>query len=366
MAFTLIAVFGVFQVILWLMHADIYQTLVAALGWSSPWLEWLFIVLSISFVSASILAHKFCNFFVIWYYRIAAYWFGLTQFLFIGSLAYFILENIIYRTGNYISPAILGLICLGGMFIVHCYATWRTAHPRFTRITAILPNLANEWHGKKIVFVSDVHLGAVLGANFSKKVVEMIQREKPEMVLIGGDIFDGVKCHSQSLIQPFSTLHPPHGVYFASGNHEYIGDAKVMLDEIAKAGIRILANESIDIHGLQIAGVDWKETNHKEEFEKILQGMHVDRTKPSILMRHEPNHLEVAEQAGISLTLSGHTHGGAQIWPLGYITRRMYKGFDYGFKKLHAMLVYTSSGVGTWGPPLRLGTKSEIVAITLH
>jgi predicted MPP superfamily phosphohydrolase len=361
---TLIVVFGVFQLILFLMHADIYQTLAFAFGLNSQWLEWLFILLSISFVSSSVLVFRFCNEFTKWYYRIAAYWFGLTQFLFGGSVIFFIIESIAGANGMYLSPVMLGIICLGGPFLIHSVATWRTAHPKVTRVNVSLPNLPPVWRGKKIVFVSDVHLGAVLGVTFAQKVVNLIKAENPEAVLIGGDIFDGVKCHSQELIEPFAELKPPHGMYFISGNHEYIEDTVKVLKEIPNVGIRVVWNEVVDMAGIQLVGVDWKETYKKEQFENVMAGIPITRTKPSILMRHEPNHLEVAESAGISLTLSGHTHAG-QIWPLGYITRRIYKGFDYGLKKLGDMSVYTSSGVGTWGPPLRFGTKAEIVAITL-
>ncbi len=362
---TLIAVFGVFQLILFLMHADIYQTLGAAFGWHFSWLEWLFVFLSITFVSSSVLAFRFCNPLTKWYYRFSMYWFGLTQFLFAASLAYFIVEYIAIAAGNYLSPVLVGGTFFIIAILVHTYASWQTVHPRVTRISVDLPNLPATWRGKKIVFVSDVHLGAILSVGFAQKVVSFIKKEHPEAVLIGGDIFDGVKCHSQSLIQPFAELRPPHGVYFISGNHEYIEDTVEVLKEIPNVGIRVVRNEVIDMAGIQLAGVDWKDAYSKDQFEKIMSDITINHSKPSILMRHEPNHLEIAENAGISLTLSGHTHQG-QIWPLKYITRRVFKGFDYGLKQHGAMSVYTSSGVGTWGPPLRFGTKAEIVAITLH
>lgn len=184
------------------------------------------------------------------------------------------------------------------------------------------------------------------------------------MILIGGDLFDGVKCHAPSLLEPFRGLHPAQGIYFVTGNHEYIEDTPAMLEEVKDIGVKILRNQMVDVHGIQVAGVDWKAASRKHEFEKIFAKMPIDKKKPSILLRHEPSHLDVAERAGISLMLCGHTHAG-QIFPLGYITRRMYHGFDYGVKQLGKMIVCTSSGVGTWGPPLRFGTKSEIVVITL-
>jgi len=368
MTLTLVAVFGIFQLILFLLHADIYQALVAAFGWHWPWLSWLFILLSISFVSSSVLTFRFTNAFITWYYRFAAYWFGLTQFLFGGSVIYFFLSYTFYHIGIYISPMTLGAFSFGIPFLIHCYATWQTNQIEVTRVSVSSQRAGNAWpefwRDKKVLFVSDVHLGAVRGEGFAKKVVTAIVAESPEIVLIGGDIFDGVRCRPMPLLAPFVELRPPQGVYFASGNHEYIEDTIALLKEVREVGIHILKNQIVDVRGIQFAGVDWKDTYKKEEFKKILAGMRIDPAKPSILMRHEPNHLEVAEHAGVSLTLAGHTHAG-QIWPLGFITRSIYKGFDYGLKQLGHMMVYTSSGVGTWGPPLRFLTKAEIVAITL-
>ena len=96
-----------------------------------------------------------------------------------------------------------------------------------------------------------------------------------------------------------------------------------------------------------------------------LSRLAIDPRKPSILLKHEPRDLDVAEAAGISLQISGHTHK-AQMWPLVYVAQRSYKGFAYGLKRLGRMQVYTSSGVGSWGPPMRVGTDGEIVVITLQ
>jgi predicted MPP superfamily phosphohydrolase len=367
MSLTLVGVFGAFQIILFLMHADIHEALASAFGLTSPWLTGLFWVLSITFVSASVLAHRYTNRFVTWYYRISAYWFGFVQFLFIGSVLFYFSEFFLYRANLYIAPEILGAVSFGIVIVTVLYATWHTNHLILERISISLPygkTWPESWRGKKIVFVSDLHLGAVRGAKFAERIVDKIIGESPDMVLIGGDMFDGVKCHPQSLTEPFRKLHPPHGMYFASGNHEYIEDTEILLDEIKNVGIRILRNEIVTVNGLQIAGVDWKDTYRGEQFEAVLKKMSVDRSQASILMRHEPSHLGVAERGGISLTLAGHTHRG-QIWPLGLITRSLYKGYDYGLKPLRSMMVYTSSGVGTWGPPLRFRTQSEIVVITL-
>ena len=218
--------------------------------------------------------------------------------------------------------------------------------------------------------------------------MEKIQALAPVAVFIGGDLYDGVACDLKAVVEPLRSLHPPRGMYFITGNHEYfLPDLAPALAAIRDVGVRILDDERVDVDGLSIVGVSDKggegphredhfrkilsikhprvRANEEKHFEKRLNGTGVRDNQPTILLKHEPDHLEIASEAGVALGLFGHTHHG-QIFPLNYITWRIYGGFDYGLRRMGNMQVYTSSGVGTWGPPLRLGTKSEIVLITLH
>ena len=104
------------------------------------------------------------------------------------------------------------------------------------------------------------------------------------------------------------------------------------------------------------------DSTREEKFKSILQQMGIDRHKPSVLLKHSPLQLQVAEEAGITLQLSGHTHHG-QVFLFRFITSRVYHGYDFGLKRFGNLIVYTSSGAGTWGPPMRLDTKPEIVVI---
>ena len=123
--------------------------------------------------------------------------------------------------------------------------------------------------------------------------------------------------------------------------------------------------KKIDLDGLQIIGVDYRDSRREEQFKAILQKIGIDRYRPSILLKHAPFDLKVADENGISLQLSGHTHQG-QVFLFRFITSRIYQGYDYGLRKFGDLLVYTSSGAGTWGPPMRLDTVPEIVAITFQ
>jgi hypothetical protein len=358
----------VFEILLVIVHLAVYATLVAAFGIvGGVLLKTVFIVLALTFVSATFLAHFYKGTVVDWYYQFSAYWFGLVHFLFGGAVIFYFTLNVLYSRGIYVSPALVGGICFGVLFLLHLYGTIKSQRPEVTTIKIPFSSLAgfrtDFWKGKRIVFVSDLQLGNVYRQNFASRVASKIAALDPYAVFIGGDLYDGVVCDEEKLIEPLRALHPAGSTYFVTGNHEYyLHDIQSALAAVRAAGITVLDNEKVDIGGIDIIGVDYQAAHKKEDFKKILERIGIDRTKPSILLKHEPTDLDVAGEAGISLDLSGHTHHG-QIFPLMFFTWQIYKGFDYGLKRLGGMQVFTSSGAGTWGPPLRLGTNSEIVAI---
>lgn len=354
----------VLQALLVIVHLALYGVLAAAFGIGGTLLKTLFVILSLTFISASFLAHWKKGRWIDGYYTAAAYWFGLVNFLFVGAVIFFFTANAFYSADYYVAPAVLAGIALGFLFLLHCYGTWASGRAGITKIDIALPRLPEAWRGKKIVFVSDFHLGNVRGSKFAEKVAGKIRALAPEAVFIGGDLYDGTACDARELIEPLRSLHVPQGVYFVTGNHEYfLPNMPEALAAIRAAGIGVLENEIVDLRGLAFAGVDNEAVYRKDDFARIVRGMGIPKDKPVILIKHEPSHLAIARDAGVSLVFSGHTHRG-QIFPLNFFTWQIYRGFDYGLKRLDEMQVCTSSGVGTWGPPLRLGTKSEIVQVT--
>jgi predicted MPP superfamily phosphohydrolase len=369
MPIVLIATMLVFEVLLIIVHLAVYATLAAAFGISGLWLKVLFIVLALTFVSASFISRFYKDVIVDRYYQFSAYWFGLIHFLFGGAVIFYFTLNILYVRDVYVSPALVGVICFGVTFLLHLYGTMQSQRPKITSVKipfSALPGFrADFWKGKKIVFMSDFQLGNVYREKFTARVVKKINALDPYAVLIGGDLYDGVVCDEEKLIAPLHELHPAGGAYFITGNHEYyLRDVPRAMTAIRAAGVTVLDDKKVDLGGIDIIGVDYQSAHKRDDFKKALDRIGVDRTRPSILLKHEPIDLDVAEAAGVSLDLSGHTHHG-QIFPLMFFTWQIYKGFDYGLKRLGNMQVFTSSGAGTWGPPLRLGTKSEIVEIEL-
>ena len=356
----------VFEVLLVFVHLAVYATLAAAFGIGRPLLEIFFIVLALTFVSATVLSRVYNNKLVEWYYAFSAYWFGLVHFLFIGGLAFFFVLAVSYRFFNvYPSLPLLGAICFGVAFLVHCYGTWNSGRAQITRVKVAIPHLPLSWKGRTIAFISDVHLGNVRGAHFMARVTKKIAALSPWALFIDGDLYDGSLCDEKKVIAPLGSLRLPGGIYFVAGNHEYYlaeRTASGFVDALKEVSIRILHNEKIDLDGVQLVGVDDKSASKKDDLQKIFDHITIERSAPSILLRHAPFDLDMAAAKGFSLALFGHTHQG-QIFPLNFLTKKIYKGYDYGLKNHGATQIYTSSGVGTWGPPLRLGTRSEIVLI---
>jgi predicted MPP superfamily phosphohydrolase len=185
---------------------------------------------------------------------------------------------------------------------------------------------------------------------------------QPDILFIPGDFFDGTKVDPDRLAAPFKQISPPLGMFFATGNHDEFGDTAHFLSALTRAGIRVLSNEKVIVDGLQIIGVPYHDTTFPIRMRATLEGLRIDRASASILLSHVPNRLPIVEEAEVSLQLSGHTHGG-QITPFTWLTQRVFGKFTYGLNSFGALQVYTSYGAGTWGPPMRVGTRAEVVLL---
>ena len=124
--------------------------------------------------------------------------------------------------------------------------------------------------------MSDTHLGQVRNDGFAQKIATMVQNLRPDIVFIGGDLYDGEAVDLDKVIEPFSSLSAPYGIYFITGNHEEFYDNTLYLEAVWRAGIRVLYNEKVDLDGLQIIGVDYRDSRSEEQFRTILQKMGID------------------------------------------------------------------------------------------
>ena len=319
-------------------------------------------LLSVSFVGASLLAFRYTNSAVRGFYRAAAVWTGLVSFLFFAAVS----SWIVFAVARIAWPGVdfhRIVECLFSAAVVAgLYGVFNASWTRITRATVRLANLPPAWRGRTAALISDVHLGHVRNGNFLRRLVAKVLREKPDAIFIAGDLYDGTAIDAKRAAQPLSDLKAPQGVYFVAGNHEQFGDDSKYLNAVAAAGVRVLSNEKVEVDGLQIMGVPYRHAALEEHFASVLLGMAVDRDRASILLTHAPDHPATAEAAGVSLQLSGHTHLG-QFIPWSWMARRVYRDFVYGLRRIGKMQIFTSSGAGTWGPPLRLGSNPEIVML---
>jgi len=373
---------SIVSLVLALLHVVVYKVIVSIFTLSLSWKVAIGVclaVLGLSFITASVLTFYFDNGFTHVFYTISASWLGYVTYLFLFSCLYALVVLIIRTIGvNQFSiessSTLFGIICLISAIVM---GTYGLVHARVIYIKNITTSLMLSrdlsqssyvskfpaiWHDRKAVWVSDIHLGAVHGQSFAKEIVSKINEINPDIVFIGGDLFDGVTVNENEVVKPFADLHPVLGTYFITGNHEEFRDDGPYLQAVKNVGMRVLNDEMVVVDGMQIIGVDDRDSTNPVKFQSILAGLNIDKGEPSILLKHQPSGLDIAAKAGISLQISGHTHR-AQIWPLNIFPHLIFKGYEYGLNKYDDMQVYTSSGVGTWGPPMRVGSDSEIVVL---
>jgi len=369
-AWPVLAIFLI-QALLFSAHWFVYSTLIAFCPGLTPSaigdLRVAMLVLAFSFVVASLLSFRFSNFGVRLLYKTAAAWLGLFNYFFWAScllwLAWFVLRLSHLAPNPSASRPLLAGFFYALAALTGIYGLINARIFRIRHISVALPKLPPQWRGRRAILVSDLHLGPVNGARFCRRLVRLAARFQPDVVFIPGDLFDGTKSNLDEMVVPLKQLAPPFGIYFSTGNHEEFSDPTQYIEAVKRAGIRVLANELVTVDGLQIAGVLYHDSSSPLRMKAALDGMRLDRSLAGILLNHAPTRLPIVEQAGFSLQLSGHTHGG-QLFPFTWITERVYGRFTYGLHRFGALQVYTSTGAGTWGPPLRVGTRPEMVVIT--
>ncbi len=356
----------IFQSILLLTHWFIYDTWTTFRALSGPRalsaLQVALAVLSFSFVAASLLAFRITNRWVRGLYRLAAVWLGAMNFLFLAACACWILFLVTMPARIPLDWHILVDTIFTAGALTAVYAVINARRIRVRRIRIVLRNLPNSWRGRVAALVSDVHLGHVNGAAFFRRIVARLQILKPDIAFITGDLYDGTAINAPVAASPWKNLSPTLGSYFVTGNHEEFTDPSRYLEAVRNSGLRVLQNEKLLVDGLQLIGVPDHASANPDLLRSILEDLTIDRNRPSILLSHAPRALDVPEKAGISLQLSGHTHGG-QFFPFTWFTRRIFGPYTYGLQRFGEMLVYTTTGAGTWGPPMRLGTQPEIVLL---
>lgn len=215
----------------------------------------------------------------------------------------------------------------------------------------------------RIVGISDLHIGYTISAKEVSKWVSLINAEKPDIVIIAGDIIDN---HLRPIIEDsvsdvLNRINAPMGVYACTGNHDLMFAINEDESFYKNSGITLLRDSFININGITIIGRDDYTNLRREKLDEITQG--VDKTSFTILMDHQPTKLNDAVNSGIDFQLSGHTHLG-QVFPISLITDAIFE-LSHGYMKKENTHFYTSSGIGIWGGKFRIGTRSEYLVVDI-
>ncbi len=242
--------------------------------------------------------------------------------------------------------------------------------PKLEPVTIRLDTWPRELDGFRIVQISDLHIGPVLGRAFTERVVAQVNNARPDLIVITGDLADGDPARLADQVAPLEQLDAPHGVYFVTGNHDYYSDDVRWCAALQRMGITPLRNARTRIgaapHCFELAGVDDHNGvlagGDREAHERALAGR--DAALPVILLAHDPVSTPLAVEHGVDLQLSGHTHGG-QLWPFRYLVR-LTTPFVAGLYRRQKTQIYVNRGTGFWGPPMRLGAPAEVSVIHLR
>ena len=306
-----------------------------------------------------------------------SYWglFLLIPFLFLGDvldLGAFIVRKL-RRAGK--TPAVFSLAVRAGVIVFAAVTlvlgTVTARFPSVTRYTVTIEKPLPK-NGIRVILISDLHIGALVHKKQLARIVSKINALEGDLVLIAGDILDrglGVFIN-ENLHEEFGAIKSVWGVYAVPGNHDYFGGSTGLKVNLEAAGVRLLVDETVLIDdAFYVIGRNdasrWGTGRGGEAGRKTIIELieKLDNSLPLIMMDHQPSSQAGAETAGIDLQVSGHTHHG-QIWPLSIATKRIY-GHDYGLLYRGKTAIVVTSGCGVWGPPVRIGTKSEIVCIDL-
>lgn len=337
-------------------------------------LYWIiFSFLPLSFMIEKIGNEKFptsINSFLMW---VGSYWLASLFYLFflvsfvdiLGIFNKWLGFNISFSPhGVTVSIIILVLLIL-------IYGSWNSRNPILRHYDLKIPKHAGNLEKLHIVMASDVHLGHIMHKKRLEKMVQMINEQQPDIVFLVGDVVDSNTdlYLEKRFDDAFLKLKAKYGVYAALGNHEYIsGFVEEHISNLEKSKVKVLRDSYEKIgEDFYVLGRDDKSSisfigERRKDLAQLMQG--IDNNLPVILLDHQPDNLEEARENGVDLQFSGHTHRG-QLFPNHLITGAIYET-DWGYLKKDNLHVIVSVGFGTWGPPIRLGNRPEIVDVMVE
>lgn len=373
----IIAFFGIYALSNYYIGTRIYKGISVKLPVNSIIFWGVFWVVAVAYIVTMLLGNYVSGKIFDIFNLIGVYWIGIFFYLII-ILPVVDIIAFVNRRYSFI-PSMRGsnnllfvttLIIALFIGFVMIYGTWNGSHSYVKKYELEINKGIEGIDKLNVVMVSDIHLGNLIDGKRASTMVDEINKLNPDIVLFAGDIVDTeVKPFiNGNMAAEFKGIKSKYGTYAALGNHDIMrGEEETITKELAKYGVRVLRDEAKEIDDkFYVVGRDDVSVNRngkkRKSIDDILQN--VDKTKPILLIDHTPSTLEEAEKNDIDIQVSGHTHKG-QFFPNNLITSRIFE-VDYGYLKKKDLNVIVSSGYGTWGPPIRLGSRSEIVNITVN
>lgn len=304
-----------------------------------------------------------------WLAMAAYLWFGLLVLLLTGALVAELVRLAVPLLGVDVPPQGLAAAVLSWGIVAGIYGVAAAHRPvRVVRRAISLARFPEAMAGFKLVQLSDLHIGPILGRVWLEQIVATVNQLDADAVVITGDLVDGSVRRLRDQVAPLANLKARHGVYFVTGNHEYYSGADPWCAELVRLGIKPLRNERVALggdQGFDLAGVDdWNAfgRGHGRDLPRALAGR--DATRELVLLAHQPRQIQEAAEHGVGLQLSGHTHGG-QIFPWNFAVR-LQQPYVAGLVQHQGTQLYISRGTGYWGPPMRLFAPAEITLLALN
>ncbi len=324
------------------------------------YLRIIFVALGVSFIAAEFLKRTHP---VYWIIYLSSVWLGIICISFsvfiVKDLTQLILRN---------KRQILTLISLVVIFFSAIYSIYNVNKPpRIKEIKLKLSKLPSHLKGFSLVQISDTHFGILTRLNEIEALVQQVNLLNSDLIVITGDLIDRDICEFNQCCSLLKKLKSRYGVYAVTGNHEFYAGIDKFEELARRSGISLLRNKKHTIaDSIELIGIDDKTvkrfTNRTPDITLIIE--QCDKKKPVILLNHQPIDFEKVADMGVDLQLSGHTHAG-QLPPVFPFIHLIYK-YVYGLHQYQSSYIYTTSGTGIWGPPMRLFSRSEIVKFILE
>lgn len=322
------------------------------------------IILPVMFVGAMAYGGKNFSLLNSWIYTTGAAWLGILTYLVIATFIISILIILNNYFGFNIPVKLILIILIICSIVTAVIGIINASNIRVVRIEVDSPALSPLWKGKKIVFSSDTHLGLIRREKFMKKIVGIINKEKPDVTFNLGDLIDGPSFPYVKGFAPISELNSPMGNYYVEGNHESYSQEYGTFKENFPKNLNDITGKKIIVNSTQIIGIPYGAMKANNEINNELEQVKYDKNIPSIILMHDPKDTPKLADNNVSLVLSGHTHAG-QFFPFTLLVKKIAGKYFHGLTYTKETAAITSSGVGTAMVPIRIGTVPEIIVVTI-